>query len=157
MCVSILQIINKYIHIKYIYIYICVTGFTKTSLLAQEMKSNLLLSITLTPLHYLEILSTYVAMDSQVCFQWQFIADSVKPPWCTTGSVGLMNGINKDMTGARLLPTTVSTCAVNWVPFCHLPKIQYCFLCPYMEGLTCLRLPTHPLHTPHPFLLTHPL
>ena len=32
----------------------------------------------------------------------------VKPPRYTTGSVRPVNGINKDMSGARLLQTTVS-------------------------------------------------
>ena len=30
----------------------------------------------------------------------------------TTESVGPMNGINKDVTGAKLLPTTILTCPV---------------------------------------------
>ena len=36
-------------------------------------------------------------------------ADLVKPPRCTVGSVDPVNGINKDVSGVRLLPTTVST------------------------------------------------
>ena len=73
----------------------------------------------------------HIAIDGQVCFHWRLIADPIKPPWCNTGSVGPVNGINKDVTGARLLSTTVSTCPVDWVPFCHLLKTQYCRLCPY--------------------------
>ena len=103
----------------------------KPSLSAQEMKSNLLLIIKPTLLHYLKIPSTYVAIDDQVCFHWRLIADPVKPPWCNTGSVGPVGGTNKDVTGARLLPTTVSTCPVDWVPFCHSLKTQHCCLCPY--------------------------
>ena len=38
---------------------------------------------------------------------------TVKPPLCTSRSVGLMDDINKDVTGAKLLPTTVSTCAMD--------------------------------------------
>ena len=38
-----------------------------------------------------------------------------------------MGGINK--CGARLLPTTVSACAMNFVHFCHLVKSQHCCLC----------------------------
>ena len=66
----------------------------------------------------------HITIDGQVCFYWRLIADSVKPP-------GLVNGINKDMTGVKLLPTTVVTCAVDWVHFCHLLKTQHCCLWPY--------------------------
>ena len=34
----------------------------------------------------------------------------------------LMNDINKDVSSAWLLPTTVSTYPVDWVYFCHLLK-----------------------------------
>ena len=81
-------------------------------------------------LHYLEIPSTYVAIAGQVCFPRWLIAVAVKPPRCTTGSVGPVNGINKDVSGARLLPKTVSTYPVDWVCFCHLLKTQHCCLCP---------------------------
>ena len=40
-----------------------VTGFAKRSLMAQEMKSTLLLNIKPTLLHYLEKPNTYVAID----------------------------------------------------------------------------------------------
>ena len=90
----------------------------------------------------------HIAIYGQVCFHWWLIADFVKPPWCTTGSVELVNGINKDMTGAKLLPTTTLTCAVDWVPFCHLLKTQHCCLCPY--GRFNPPPATHPpLHPPH--------
>ena len=71
------------------------------------------------------------AIDGQVCFHWRLIADPVKPPWCNTGSVGPVGGTNKDVTDARLLPMTVSTCPVDWVLFCHSLKTQHCCLCPY--------------------------
>ena len=95
------------------------------------MNSNLLLIIKHTPLNYLEILCTCIAIVGQVCFHWCLIAKFVKLPWYITGSVGLVNGINEDVTAAKLLPTTVLTCAVDWVTFCHLLKTQDCFLCPY--------------------------
>ena len=72
----------------------------------------------------------YTAVDDQVCFHWRLIADPVKPPWCNKRSLGPVSGTNKDVTGARLLPTTVSTCPVDWVPICHLLKTQHCCLCP---------------------------
>ena len=98
------------------------------------MKSNLLLIIkpTYTLLHYLKIQNTkHIAIDDQVYFHWRLIAEPVKPPWCNTVSVGPVNGTNKDVTDARLLPTTVSTCPMDRVPFCLLLKTQYCCLCPY--------------------------
>ena len=95
------------------------------SVTVQELKSNLLLIIAL-PRNIKNI-----AIDGQLCFYWWLIADPVKPPWCTTWSVGPVNGINKDVTGVRLLPTTVWTCLVDWVPFCHLLKTQHCYLCRY--------------------------
>ena len=50
-----------------------------------------------------------MTIDGQVYFHnWLFV-DPVKPPRCTTGSVGLVNGINKDVSGTSLLPMTVST------------------------------------------------
>ena len=82
----------------------------KPSLMAQEMKSNLSLIIKPTLLHLLPRNIKYIAIDGQVCFYWRFIVNPVKPPWCTTGFVGPVNGINKDVTGAKLLPMFVSTC-----------------------------------------------
>ena len=37
-----------------------------------------------------------------------------------------MNGINKDVSGARLLPTTVSAYPVDSVSFCHLLNHEKC-------------------------------
>ena len=55
-----------------------------------------------TFLYYLAI-----AIDGQLCFHRQLIADPVKSPWCNTESGGPVNDSNKVVTGARLLPTTV--------------------------------------------------
>ena len=57
-----------------------------------------------------------------------------------------MDGTNKDVTGARLLPTTVSTCPVDSVPHSR-HSIAVCVL---MEALTRLQLPTRPLPPTHP-------
>ena len=92
--------------------------------------------------------TNHIAIDGQVCFHWRLIADPVKPPWCNTGSVGPVGGTNKDVTGARLLTTTVSTCPVDWVPFCHSLKTQHCCLCPY--GSFSPPLATHPPPPPTP-------
>ena len=39
-----------------------------------------------------------------------------------------VNGINKDMCGAKLLSTTVSAYPVDCVRFCDLLKTQHCCL-----------------------------
>ena len=70
--------------------------------MAQELKSNLLLIMKPTFLHYLAHSYRW-----PLCFHRQLIADPFKSPWCNTGSGGPVNDSNKDVTGARLLPTTV--------------------------------------------------
>ena len=134
------------------------TGFTKTVHISTKMKSNLLLIIKPTLLHYLKN-TKHIAIDGQVCFHWRLIADPVKPQWYNTGPVGPVSGTNKDVTGARLLWTTVSTCPVDWVPFCHLLKTQHCSPCPY--GRFNLPPATHlpPPPTPYnmPFLILQSL
>ena len=79
--------------------------------MAQELKSNLLVIIKPTLLYYLE--TPIIAIDGHICYHRQLIAYPVKPPRCITGSVGPMNGINKDVSGARLLPTTALTYPVD--------------------------------------------
>ena len=54
-----------------------------------------------------------MAIDGQVCFHRQLFADPVKSPRYTVGFLEPVNGINKDVSGARLLPKTVSTYFVN--------------------------------------------
>ena len=64
-------------------------------------------------------------------------------PWrYTTGSMEPVIGINKDVSGAWLLPMTISTYPVDWVCFCHLLKTQHCCLCP--NGRYNPPLATHP-------------
>ena len=55
----------------------------------------------------------HMAIDGQVCFHIQPFAIPIKPPRCTTGSLGPVNHINKDVSGARLLPMTVLTYPVD--------------------------------------------
>ena len=64
-------------------------------------------------MRYLEIPNT-MAIDGQVCFHRQTFANPVKPLRCTTGSMEQVNDINKDVSGARLLPMTVST-YILWI------------------------------------------
>ena len=61
-----------------------------------------------------------------------------------------MGGIKKDLCGAKLLPTTVSACAVNCSEFCHLVKTQHCCLCPCEKYNPPLAV--HPLPPTHPLL-----
>ena len=55
----------------------------------------------------------HIAIDGQFCSLSWLNSNLVKPPRCTTGSMGPVNGIKKDVNGARLLPTTVFTYPVN--------------------------------------------
>ena len=72
----------------------------------------------------------------------------VRPLSCTVGSLGPVNGINKDVSGTRLLPTTVLTYPMDWVCFCHLLNTQHCCLCPY--GSFSPPPATHPPPPPTP-------
>ena len=52
--------------------------------------------------------NSHMAIDGQVCFhRWPF-AVPVRPPRCTKGSVGPVNGINKDVSNAN-------NCLVLWI------------------------------------------
>ena len=110
--------------------YLCVTGFTKIVLIGTRNEIHFIADYWTYTLA-LPKNTKHIAIDGQVCFYWRLIADPIKPPWCNTETVGPVDGTNKDVTGARLLPTTVSTCPVDWVPFCHSLKTQHCCLCPY--------------------------
>ena len=61
-------------------------------------------------------------IDGQDCFHRQPFAIPVRPLRCTTGSLGPVNGINKDVSGTRLLPTTVSTYPMDLSLFLSLIK-----------------------------------
>ena len=63
-------------------------------------------------MHYPETPHTllYIAKSA---FIDEIFDDTVKPPRCTVGSVEPVNGINKDVSDARLLPTTVLTYPVD--------------------------------------------
>ena len=54
-----------------------------------------------------------MTIDGQVCFQRQLFVDLVKPEKYSTESVEPVNGINKDMSDATLLPKTISTYPVD--------------------------------------------
>ena len=80
---------------------------------SQELKSRLLLNIKATYSLALPRNTEHMAMDNQVCFHTQHFANPVRPLWYTTGSVEPVDGINKDVSHASLLPTTVSTYSVD--------------------------------------------
>ena len=113
--------------------------------IVQKLKSILSLNIKLCLLRN----TIHMAIDGQVCFhRWSF-AVPVEPTRCTTGSLGPVSGINKDVSGVRLLPMTVSTYRMDWVCFCHLLNTQQC--CLYLDGRYNLSLATHPpAPTAHP-------
>ena len=75
-----------------------------------------------------------MAIDGQVCFHRQPFAIPVRPPRCTIGSWGPVNGINKDVSGTRLLPTTVLTYPVLYncniiitITLCYCMLLYYVF------------------------------
>ena len=101
---------------------------------------------------YTLVLPKLMAIDRQVFFYRWFFVDPVKPWRCTIGSVRPVNGIIMDVSGDRLLLTTVLTYPADSVCSYHLLKIQHC-VCIIIKGIICLWLPTHlPIQPPHPIL-----
>ena len=96
----------------------------------------------------------HMDIDGHVCFHQRPFAIPVRPLRWTTGSLGPVNGINRDVSGTRLLPMTVSTYPMDWVCFYHLLKTQHCCLSP--SGKYNLPSATHPPPPPTPSPLTHP-
>ena len=86
-----------------------------------------------------------MAEDGQVCFHRGLFADPVKPQRCNTEPVRPLDGIDKDVGGAKLLLTTTSVYPVDCTCICPLLKAQHHCLCPN-GSVTHLRLPTHPCH-----------
>ena len=54
-----------------------------------------------------------MAKDGQVCFHRRLFADPVKLPRCTTDPVRPLDGINKDVGGAKLLLMATSVYPVD--------------------------------------------
>ena len=79
----------------------------------------------------------------------------VKPQRCTTEPVRPLDGINKDVGGAKLLLTTTSVYSVDCACICPLLKTQHHCLCP--NGRCNPPSASH-LHPPFGFLPppTHP-
>ena len=69
-----------------------------------------------------------------------------------------MNGINKDVCGAKLWPTTVSALSCGLWPFVPLTgHTLYTAVCVLMVALARLRFPTHPCYPPPTPTTLHPL
>ena len=94
-----------------------------------------------------------MAKDGQVCFHRRLFSDPVKPQRCITEPVRPLDGINKDVGGAKLLLTTTSAYPVHCACICPLLKIQHHCLCP--NGRCNLPPASHP--PPPPLPPTHPL
>ena len=66
--------------------------------------------------------------DGQVCFHRRLFADPVKPQRCTTElhyrDVRALDGINKDVDGAKLLLMTTSVYLVDCACICPLMKTR---------------------------------
>ena len=61
--------------------------------------------------------------DGRVCFHRRPFANPVKPQRCTTEPVNPLDGINKDVSGAKLLLMTTFVYPEACACFCPLLKI----------------------------------
>ena len=99
-----------------------------------------------------------MAEDGQVCFHRRLFADPVKPQRCTTEPVRPLDGINKDVGGAKLLLTTTSVYPVDCTCICPLLKTQHHCLCPNGKcNPPSASHPPPPPPTPHPLIHAHSL
>ena len=90
------------------------------------------------------------------CFHRRPFVIPVKSPSSTTGSLVTVNGINKVVSGARLLLITVST--YPWIESVSVTYRRHSTTaCVLMESITRLWLPTHSHCPPHPLLPAHPI
>ena len=90
-----------------------------------------------------------MAKDGQVCFLTGLFADPVNTQTCTTEPVGPLDGIIKDVSGAKLHPTAVQACPVDCDCFCHLLNTHYC--CMSLSGSFNPPSASHPPPPPpHP-------
>ena len=83
----------------------------------------------------------HMAKDCQVFFHRGHFTYPVKSQRYTTESVRPLDGINKDVSEAKLQITTTSVYPVDCVPYWRHSTT----VCVLMEAVTHLRLPTHPL------------
>ena len=91
-----------------------------------------------------------MAKDGQVCFHRKLFVNPVKPQRCTTKPVRPLDGINKDVGGAKLLLTTTSVYLVHCACICPLLKTQHHCLCP--NGTCNPPAASHPPPPAHPLI-----
>ena len=60
----------------------------------------------------------YLSKDGQDCFHIGLFVNPVKPQRCTTEPTIPLDGINKDVSGAKLLLTTISGYPMDCACFC---------------------------------------
>ena len=75
-----------------------------------------------------DLVQNLASLARKILAKFGYFCKMVFTGSCTTGSLGPMNGINKDVSGTRLPPTIISTYTVDFVCFCHLLKTQHCCL-----------------------------
>ena len=94
----------------------------------------------------------------QVCFHRRLFADPVKPQRYTTEPVRPLDGINKDVGGAKLLLTVSSVYPVDCACICPLLKTQHHCLCPNgkCNRPSASHPPLPPPSHPHPLIHTIP-
>ena len=87
--------------------------------------------------------------SSQVCFHRWLFANPIKPPKCTTGSVGPVKWHEK---GYEWCQIPANDCrSILWIEPVSVTDWRHSTaICVLMEGIICLRLPTYPHHPQHP-------
>ena len=104
---------------------VCVTGFGKTVLLAQNF--NLFCSSK----SYIYTISrnTKYLIDGLICFLRWLFSESIKPRGYISGPMPPLKGINRTARGAILVLTAVLAYPVDWASLCHILKAQHCSFC----------------------------
>ena len=88
----------------------------------------------------------WASLLSQMAF-----LEPVKPWWCTTGPMEPVNGINKDVCGAKLHQRLSQP--ILWIEtICVTYWTHSTAVCVLVEALTCIRLPTFSHHLPTPYM-----
>ena len=88
-----------------------------------------------------------MAKDGQVSFRRGLFVNPIKPQRHTTEPVRPLDGINKDVSGVKLLLTITSVYPVHCTCFCPLLKTQHYCLCPNgrCNPPSAFHPPTHPI------------
>ena len=86
------------------------------------------------------LLITYYASNYAGIIGLSLFADPVKQQRCTTGPVRPLDGINKDVCGAKLHPMAVFAYPVDCDCWCHLLDTHCCCMSPGGTNPTHLRI-----------------